>query len=69
MALEIPLTHPLFEKHRATLDGALAAIRSRGFWSAYPEQASPKVYGETANDDGKVFRLIESAVRREWQDD
>jgi phenylacetic acid degradation protein paaN len=48
------LTHPLLEKHRSTLDGALAAMRTRGFWSPYPEQPSPKVYGETANDDGKA---------------
>jgi phenylacetic acid degradation protein paaN len=48
------LTHPLFDKHRATLEGALSAIATRGFWSAYPEQPSPKVYGETANDDGKA---------------
>jgi phenylacetic acid degradation protein paaN len=51
------LTHPLFEKHRATLDGALEAIRTRGFWSPYPEVPSPKVYGETANDDGKAAAL------------
>jgi phenylacetic acid degradation protein paaN len=51
------VTHPLFEKHRATLDGALSAIQTRGFWSAYPEQPSPKVYGETANDDGKAAAL------------
>ncbi|MCK7473687.1 MAG: hypothetical protein MZV49_09445 [Rhodopseudomonas palustris] len=40
------MTHPLFDKHRATLDGALAAIATRGYWTPYPEQASPKVYGE-----------------------
>ena len=47
------MTHPLLEKHRATLEGALAAIQTRGFWSAYPEQPSPKIYGETAHDEGK----------------
>lgn len=47
------MTHPLFDKHRAVLDGALAAIASRGFWSPYPEQPSPKNYGDTANDAGK----------------
>lgn len=47
------MSHPLFDKHRATLDGALNAIRTRGYWSAYPEMPSPKVYGETAQDDGK----------------
>ena len=29
------MSHPLFDKHRATLDGALNAIRTRGYWSAY----------------------------------
>lgn len=47
------MTQALFELHRPTLDRALVAIRERGFWSPYPEQASPKVYGETAAEDGK----------------
>ncbi|MCK6394069.1 phenylacetic acid degradation protein PaaN [Zoogloea sp.] len=47
------MTHPLFEKHRATLEGALGAIATRSYWSAYPEMPSPKLYGETAPDDGK----------------
>lgn len=47
------MSHPLLEKHRATLDGALNAIHTRGYWSAYNEMPSPKVYGETAADDGK----------------
>jgi phenylacetic acid degradation protein paaN len=51
------LTHPLLEKHRATLDGALSAIRTRGYWTPYPEQPSPKVYGETASEDGKAAAL------------
>jgi phenylacetic acid degradation protein paaN len=51
------LTHPLLEKHRATLDGALSAIRARGYWTPYPEQPSPKVYGESANEDGKAAAL------------
>ncbi|MEP6608592.1 MAG: phenylacetic acid degradation protein PaaN [Burkholderiaceae bacterium] len=49
--------NPLFEKHRSTLDGALDAIRTRGFWSAYPEMPSPKLYGEAANDEGKAAAL------------
>jgi hypothetical protein len=44
---------PLLEKHRATLDGALNAIATRGYWSAYNEMPSPKTYGETAAEDGK----------------
>jgi hypothetical protein len=54
---ETPLAHPLFERNRALLDGALDAIRTRGYWSAFPEQPSPKVYGETANEDGKAAVL------------
>ena len=47
------MTHPLFDKHRATLDGALAAIASRGYWTPFPEQASPKIYGEGSNEAGR----------------
>ena len=47
------MSHPLLEKHRATLDGALNAIATRGYWAAYPEMPSPKLYGETAPEDGK----------------
>jgi len=43
-----------FERHRETLDRATQAARERTYWSAYPESPSPKVYGETANDDGKA---------------
>ncbi len=42
----------LFDTHRKTLDGALAAIRKRDYWSAYPEVPSGKIYGESAKDDG-----------------
>src|SRR5215212_11597777 len=34
--------------HRETLDRALAAVADRGYWSAYPESPSPRVYGEDA---------------------
>lgn len=47
------MTHPLLDKHRSTLDGALQAIASRSFWSPYSEMPSPRAYGETAADDGK----------------
>jgi N-acyl-L-homoserine lactone synthetase/acyl-CoA reductase-like NAD-dependent aldehyde dehydrogenase len=39
-------------KHQALLDRAIAAAASRDYFSAYPESASPKVYGETAKADG-----------------
>ncbi len=48
------MTHPFHERHRETLNRALQAIRSREYWSAYPEMPSGKVYGDSANDDGKT---------------
>jgi len=46
--------HPLFDKHRATLDRALQAIAERGYWSPFPESASPKAYGEGSAEAGKA---------------
>ncbi|MFJ6012243.1 phenylacetic acid degradation protein PaaN [Streptomyces sp. NPDC092952] len=43
MAAELS-PHLLSEKHRPTLDQALDAIRTRGYWSPHPEH--PKAYGE-----------------------
>jgi phenylacetic acid degradation protein paaN len=48
------LSHPFFERHRATLERAVQAIGERTYWSAYPESASPKNYGEGAADAGKA---------------
>ena len=45
---------PLFDTHRALLDGALNALATRGHWSAFPESPSPKVYGETGQADGQA---------------
>lgn len=44
------MAHPLFEKHQAMLQQALAATRIRGHWSAYSE--NPKTYGENAIEAG-----------------
>ncbi|MAB01080.1 MAG: phenylacetic acid degradation protein PaaN [Stappia sp.] len=55
-----------FDKHKATLDKAVETIHGRGYWSAYPEMPSGKIYGETAKADqedafkallGKPFEL------------
>ncbi|MET7748276.1 phenylacetic acid degradation protein PaaN [Micromonospora sp. NPDC005367] len=46
--------HPLYDRHVDTLTRALTAITERGYWSAYPESPSPRVYGETAASDGKA---------------
>jgi len=59
------MTHPLFEKHKATLDKAVDAIHSRGYWTPYAEMPSPRVYGETANDDGK--QVVEACFGKAFE--
>ena len=46
--------NPLYDKHSDTLAHALTAITERGYWSAYPESTSPRVYGETAAEEGRA---------------
>ncbi len=43
---------PLIDKHRDTLEQALDTIKSRSYWSPYPEH--PKAYGEDAPTDGEA---------------
>lgn len=42
----------LFDRHRALLNDALSALRTRGYWSPFSEVPSGKIYGETAKADG-----------------
>jgi phenylacetic acid degradation protein paaN len=44
----------LLARHREKLDKAREAIRTRAYYSAFPESASGKVYGETAAAEGKA---------------
>jgi phenylacetic acid degradation protein paaN len=55
-----------FDAHREVLERAVAAAAERGYWSAYPEMPSGKIYGETAKADadaafaamlGQAFQL------------
>lgn len=48
------MNHPWVEKHHDTLQSALQAISTRGYWSAFNEMPSPKAYGESAMADGKA---------------
>jgi len=41
-----------FVRHRETLEQAVEATRTRGYFSAYPESPSPRTYGETAAAEG-----------------
>jgi len=65
------VSHPFFDKHRATLDRAVQAIAERSYWSPYPESPSPKIYGEGAAEAGKQafdallnrrFAMIQPAI-------
>jgi phenylacetic acid degradation protein paaN len=56
------MTHLLFTKHEDTLQKALTAIQTRGYWTPFAEMPSPKVYGETANADGEAaFKALLNA--------
>jgi phenylacetic acid degradation protein paaN len=43
-----------FARHREKLDRAREAIRTRAYYSAFPESPSGKVYGETAAAEGQA---------------
>lgn len=58
------MPHPLFEAHRATLDAAVEALHTRGYWSPYAEMPSPRSYGEDAPDTGK--HAFEALLGREF---
>lgn len=58
------MASPLFDKHQATLTAALDAIHTRGYWTPYPEMPSPRVYGETAHEDGK--RAVEALFGQQF---
>ncbi len=49
------MTTCFFEQHQEKIESAINAIQDRGFFSAYPEVPSGKIYGENAKAEGKVF--------------
>ena len=59
------MSHPLFERHRATLDRAVQAIGERSYWSAYPESASPEELrrGRGRGWQGSLRRAARQALR------
>nr|WP_255720775.1 phenylacetic acid degradation protein PaaN [Acuticoccus kalidii] len=54
----------MFDKHRETLDRAVREIRTRGYWSAYPEMPSGRLYGESAKADGET--AFKALLNREF---
>jgi len=48
----------LYQKHKSSLDNAIRAVHERTFYAHYPENPSPKVYGENAEKEGyAAFQL------------
>ncbi len=48
-----------YQQHKDTLNRAVEAIHQRTFYAQYPEYPSPKIYGETADADGRTkFRNL-----------
>jgi phenylacetic acid degradation protein paaN len=43
----------LFEKHNQVISEAVEAINKRTFFSHYPEQPAPQIWGENADNEGK----------------
>ncbi|KAA9338910.1 phenylacetic acid degradation protein PaaN [Adhaeribacter soli] len=43
----------LKEKHQASLDAAIKALHERTFYSIFPENPSPEIYGENADKEGR----------------
>ena len=48
------MSHELFDRHRDLLEKAVAATRSREYFSGFDESPSPRVYGEDAAPSGKA---------------
>nr|WP_269813225.1 phenylacetic acid degradation protein PaaN [Ornithinimicrobium sediminis] len=42
------------DTHRETIEAAKTALAQRSYYSRYPESPSPRVYGETAPQDGEM---------------
>jgi phenylacetic acid degradation protein paaN len=52
------------ERRRALLEQAVRAIHERTYFSAFPESPSPRVYGDTAADEGR--QAFEALLNRRF---
>ncbi len=48
------MEHPLFLRHQVLIQESANACDHRGYYSVFPESASPKIYGEHAAENGKA---------------
>jgi phenylacetic acid degradation protein paaN len=53
------------DTHRKTLVAAQEALAQRGYWSAYPEAPSGRIYGETAKADG--LAAFEARLNKQFE--
>jgi len=56
----------LYEKHKDILNSAVNALHERTFFAAYPEHPSPKIYGETADADGR--KKFQSSLGKKFEE-
>lgn len=52
--LAAPSVDHLIATHRPLVESALAALRERGYWSAFPESPSTRIWGEDAPTAGRA---------------
>ena len=62
-------------EYKTILDNAISALHERAFFAQYPEHPSPKIYGETADEEGrkkfqemlnKKFEELDQHRAEEW---
>ena len=67
-----------FQRHQPILDNAIQALHQRTFFAQYPEHPSPKIYGETADQEGrekfqqglyKKFKELNQGDPVDWKGD
>ena len=56
----------LFEKHKDILSQAIHALHERTFFAAYPEHPSPKIYGETADEEGR--KKFQTSLEKKFEE-
>jgi phenylacetic acid degradation protein paaN len=54
------------EQNKDILEGAVKAIHERKFYAQYPEHPSPKIYGETADKEGREW--FQSMVGKKFEE-
>ncbi len=55
-----------FEQHQTIISRAIEALHQRTFYAQYPEFPSPKIYGETADADGRA--KFQSVVGKQFNE-